>query len=103
TLRNPGRSKEPSPLARRLAYPRQNKGRHQIEFPRTLSRLFGVLGPKEEVRMDRKRNDNDRPTEDDLAQAALAGPKANPSLQPAPLTRKEEEQMPPVEDPGHVA
>jgi hypothetical protein len=54
-------------------------------------------------RMDRKRNDQDRPTEDDLAQAALGGPKGHPSLPPAPLTRQEEEQMPPIEDPGHVA
>jgi hypothetical protein len=53
--------------------------------------------------MDRKRIDEDRPTEDDLAQAALGGPKGHPSLPAAPLTRKEAEQMSPIEDPGHVA
>jgi len=58
--------------------------------------------------MDRKRNDQDRlpqdrPTEDDIAQAALGGPKGHPSLPAAPLTRQEKEQMPPIDDPGHVA
>ncbi len=53
--------------------------------------------------MHGKRNDEDRPTEDDIAQAKLGGPKGHPSLPGAPLTRKEAEQMPPIEDPGHVA
>jgi hypothetical protein len=53
--------------------------------------------------MDRKKNDDDRPTEDDIARAALGGPKGHPSLKPAPLTRREEQQMPPNEEPGHVA
>ncbi len=53
--------------------------------------------------MIKKKNDDDRPTEDDIAQAKLGGPKGHPSLPPAPLTRQEKEQIPPVEDPGHVA
>jgi hypothetical protein len=45
----------------------------------------------------------DRPTEDDLAQAALGGPKGNPKLPAAPLTKQDEEQLLPNDDPGHVA
>lgn len=45
----------------------------------------------------------ERPTEDDLARAALGGPKGAASLPPAPLTRQEEEQMSRSNDPGHVA
>jgi hypothetical protein len=45
----------------------------------------------------------DRPTEDDLARRTLGGPKGSPELKPAPLTKTEKEQMPPDEDPGHVA
>ena len=45
----------------------------------------------------------DRPTEDDLARAALGGPKGAPELPPAPLTKTEEEQNSPNDDPGHVA
>ena len=44
-----------------------------------------------------------RPTEDDLARAALGGPKGAPELRPAPLTKTEEEQNLPNDDPGHVA
>jgi hypothetical protein len=45
----------------------------------------------------------DRPTEDDLARQALGGPKGSPELPPAPLTKTEEEQTFPNDDPGHVA
>ena len=45
----------------------------------------------------------ERPTEDDLAQAALGGPKGHPALPPAPLTKTEREQNLPNDDPGHVA
>jgi hypothetical protein len=45
----------------------------------------------------------DRPTEDDLARAALGGPKGSPELPPAPLTKTEDEQNSPNDDPGHVA
>ena len=45
----------------------------------------------------------DRPTEDDLARAALGGPKGSPELPPAPLTKTEDEQKLPNDDPGHVA
>ena len=51
--------------------------------------------------MDKKHVE--RPTEDDLAREALGGPKGNPALKPAPLTRKEKEQMSPNDEPGHVA
>ena len=45
----------------------------------------------------------ERATEDDIAQASLGGPKGNPDLTPAPLTRREKEQMLPNDEPGHVA
>jgi hypothetical protein len=45
----------------------------------------------------------DRPTEDDLARAALGGPKGSPELPPAPLTKTEDEQKLPNDEPGHVA
>jgi hypothetical protein len=49
------------------------------------------------------RRDDDRPTEDDLARAALGGPKGSPKLKPAPLTKTEAEQNLPNDEPGHVA
>ena len=45
----------------------------------------------------------DRLTEDELARRALGGPKGSPELPPAPLTKTEEEQTFPNDDPGHVA
>jgi hypothetical protein len=45
----------------------------------------------------------ERPTEDDIAQARLGGPKGSPELPPAPLTRQEKEQTLPNDEPGHVA
>ncbi len=45
----------------------------------------------------------DRPTEDDLARSALGGPKGSPELPSAPLTKTEDEQNLPNDDPGHVA
>jgi hypothetical protein len=45
----------------------------------------------------------DRPTEDDLAQAALGGPRGARELAPAPLTKTEKEQNLPNDEPGHVA
>lgn len=44
-----------------------------------------------------------RPTEDDIARAKLGGPKGAPELPPAGMTRQEEEQVLPNDDPGHVA
>ena len=46
---------------------------------------------------------DERPTEDDLARAALGGPKGAAALPPAPLTKTESEQNPRNHDPGHVA
>jgi hypothetical protein len=59
-----------------------------------------------EFAMNQKRDPQrgqDRPTEDDLAQAELGGVKGSRKLQPAPLTRREAEQNLPNDDPGHVA
>lgn len=50
-----------------------------------------------------RRQVEERPTEDDLAQAALGGPKGNPALPPAPLTKSEQEQNLLTDEPGHVA
>lgn len=53
--------------------------------------------------LPRPKHTEERPTEDDLAQAALGGPKGSWELPPAPMTRQEAEQMLPNDDPGHVA
>jgi hypothetical protein len=45
----------------------------------------------------------ERPTEDDLAQAVLGGPKGCPELPAAPLTKREKEQNLFTGEPGHVA
>jgi hypothetical protein len=42
-------------------------------------------------------------TEDDVARRALGGVKGFPEGEPAPLTRREDEQTSPNDDPGHVA
>jgi hypothetical protein len=44
-----------------------------------------------------------RPTEDDLTQTSLGGPRGSTTLSPAPLTKQEKEQNSPNDDPGHVA
>lgn len=44
-----------------------------------------------------------RPTEDGRARADLGGPKGSTQLPTAPLTNNEAEQMPPNDEPGHVA
>lgn len=36
----------------------------------------------------RNRNDDDRPSEDDVAQACLGGTRGAPELEPAPMTRQ---------------
>ena len=45
----------------------------------------------------------ERQTEDQIALERLGGVKGSPELPPAPLTKQEAEQMPPIDDPGHVA
>jgi hypothetical protein len=45
----------------------------------------------------------ERKTEDQMALENLGGVKGSPELPPAPLTRQEAEQMPRIDDPGHVA
>jgi hypothetical protein len=48
--------------------------------------------------------DDDRPTEDDLAQAHLGGPKGYPQGEPAPMTPQRKKKTPRViVDPGHTA
>jgi hypothetical protein len=45
---------------------------------------------------------DDRPTEDDIAQARLGGPRGAPELQPAKMTPQRKKKTPPVFDPGHT-
>ena len=45
----------------------------------------------------------ERPTEDDIAQKSLGGTRGSPELPPAPLTKQEDEQTLPNDEPGHVA
>jgi hypothetical protein len=48
-------------------------------------------------------NSEERPSEDELARAALGGVKGSRKLPPAPMTEQEAEQISPNEEPGHVA
>jgi len=60
--------------------------------------------------MDKKRHDKsrpreeDRPTEDDVAQDRLGGPRGAPELKPAPMTRQRRIKTPENDsEPGHTA
>jgi hypothetical protein len=50
-----------------------------------------------------KSEQGERQTEDETARAALGGVKGFPEGKSAPLTKQEDEQMLPNNDPGHVA
>lgn len=45
----------------------------------------------------------DRPTEDDIAQAELGGPRGSPELPPAKMTPQRKKKMPDPSEPGHTA
>jgi len=47
--------------------------------------------------------ERDRPTEDDLAQARLGGPRGAPELAPAKMTPQRRKKTPDNIDPGHTA
>jgi len=49
-----------------------------------------------------KSEQEQRQTEDEAARAALGGVKGFRDGKPAPLTKQEDEQMLPNNDPGHV-
>ena len=50
-----------------------------------------------------KSEQGERQTEDEIARAALGGVKGFSEGKPAPLTKQEDEQTFPNDDPGHVA
>jgi len=45
----------------------------------------------------------ERPTEDDIAQARLGGPRGTPELKPAKMTPQRRKKTPHDFDPGHTA
>jgi len=47
--------------------------------------------------------DDVRPSEDDLAQAHLGGPRGAPELAPAKMTPQRKKKTPGNSDPGHTA
>ena len=47
--------------------------------------------------------DDVRPSEDDLAQAKLGGPRGAPELAPAKMTPQRKKKTPADFDPGHTA
>jgi hypothetical protein len=49
------------------------------------------------------RDPSERPTEDDLAQAALGGPRGTPELKPAKMTEQRLKKTPRGNEPGHTA
>ena len=55
------------------------------------------------MRKNISERDDDRPTEDDLAQAHLGGPKGYPEGKPAPMTPQRAKKTPKIIDPGHTA
>lgn len=70
------------------------------------SGVSGKLSSQRRLTMTQKydpQRSQDRPTEDDIAQAELGGVKGSPKLRPAPLTKQEAEQNLPNDEPGHVA
>ena len=52
---------------------------------------------------NRAETEGGRPTEDDLAQAHLGGPRGAPELRPAPMTPQRRKKTPNNLDPGHTA
>jgi hypothetical protein len=82
---------------------------HKNIHGQNLKRLLPLKLRSEELAMSKKERkplserDEARPTEDDLARAGLGGPKGSSKLPPAPLTRREREQILPNDEPGHVA
>ncbi len=55
--------------------------------------------------MDKPKSETDdpRPSEDDLAQAHLGGPRGAPKLKPAKMTPQRKKKTPEDFDPGHTA
>ncbi len=52
---------------------------------------------------DTRRPAGDRPTEDDIAQARLGGPRGAPELEPAKMTPQRRKKTPTILDPGQTA
>jgi hypothetical protein len=69
--------------------------------------LIGVeqLWSEEKMPKDKPLPDSaDRPTEDDVAQKHLGGPRGTPELEPAPMTRQRRIKTPETDtEPGHTA
>ncbi len=53
--------------------------------------------------MNKPKTDAMRPSEDDLAQAHLGGPRGAPELEPAKMTPQRKKKTPTDYDPGHTA
>ncbi len=55
--------------------------------------------------MDKPKSEQEtaRPSEDDLAQAKLGGPRGAPELAPAKMTPQRKKKTPDDVDPGHTA
>jgi hypothetical protein len=52
-----------------------------------------------------QKREADRPTEDEMAQVSLGGTRGSKDLEPAKMTRRQKQDMPPEVgyDPGHTA
>jgi hypothetical protein len=55
------------------------------------------------TKSERRDQDSPRPSEDDIAQADLGGPRGAPELAPARMTPAQKKQTPDESDPGHTA
>jgi hypothetical protein len=57
----------------------------------------------EETKSQQRERDDPRPTEDDIAQARLGGPRGAPELKPAKMTPQRKKKTPDDFEPGHTA
>ena len=68
--------------------------------------IHANFGQEEVMTQDKNRGrepGGDRPTEDDIAQARLGGPRGAPELKPAEMTPQRKKKTPDECDPGHTA
>jgi hypothetical protein len=56
-----------------------------------------------ETKSEARDRNEPRPSEDDIAQARLGGPRGAPELKPATMTPQRKKKTPDNVDPGHTA
>jgi hypothetical protein len=72
-----------------------------LETARLTARM-NRMGFRMDDKLSRK-DYSERPTEDDIAQAHLGGPRGAPELKPATMTPQRKKKTPAYIDPGHTS